>query len=123
MATDYTVIRNSDLKNTADVVIEYIVPAAGNNTAGIQWRTVVAEVRANAGESGTANPRKRTDTAYLASLDSGAVLELAHTVEYDANLTTAQKATALDAAVTTKIAEFTTDFQNIYQFYGIERSV
>ena len=120
----YTVIRNSDLKNTAQVVVEYDVPATGTNNAGIQWRDIVADLRDYNLETGTTvNPTKRNDTVYVGLLDTGAKLEVSLTVEYTANLNNAQKAAVIDAAVAAKIADYAVEFQNVYEFYGTERTV
>ncbi len=115
----YTIIANSAKSNSSTVVIEFPVPA-GNNAAGVPWRTVVAELR---DQVGSVNPRKVSDTGYVGSLDAGAVMEIEHTVEYDAGLSNAAKVAVLDAAVADRVAEFTTDFAALYEFYGTERNV
>lgn len=121
---DYTILRNSEKRNRSDVVIEFPVPG-GSNTAGVAWQTVVAELRAveQSDAQVTANPRKLMDGSYVASLDAGQIVEVALSVKYDANLTNAEKVAVLDAAVTVKVAEFTAEFANLYEFYGTERTV
>ena len=110
----YTILANSVKGNSSSVVIEFPVPA-GDNTAGVSWRSVVAELRS---ESGSVNPRKATDMTHVAALDAGSVMELQLTVEYDAGLSDAAKLAFLDAAVAEKVAEFTKEFAALYKFYG-----
>jgi hypothetical protein len=121
---DYTILSNSVKQNRSEVVIEFTVPG-GSNTAGVGWQTVVAELRAQEQASPdaavTVNPRKLTDGPYVASLDAGQIVELALTVEYDANLTNGQKVAVLDVAVADKVTKFTNDFGNLYEFYGTVR--
>ncbi len=120
---DYTVIRNSEKDNRSDVVIEYVVPATGDNSAGLQWRAIVAEVRAASEDVGsTLNPRKRTDSVHIAQLDNGELVELSLSVEYDAELGLAAKAAVLDSAVAARVAEFASEFASLYAFYGLVRT-
>ena len=118
MAT-YTVLANSAKENRSTVVIEFDVPV-GDNSAGVAWRTVVAEVRT---EDGSVNPREQANTAHLALLDAGEIVEITLTVEYDAGLSDAGKVAVLDTAVAEKVAEFTSEFAALYKFYGTVRTV
>ena len=117
MAT-YTVVANAAKSNSSAVVIEFRVPA-GSNVAGVPWQTVVAELRDTAG---TVNPRKASDTAHIGLLDAGAVIEIQHTVTYDARLVNSGKVAVLDAAVAARAAEFSSAFTALYEFYGTERN-
>jgi len=123
---DYTILANSVKENRSDVIIEFPVPA-GNNTAGIAWRSVVAELRAVEQASPdsvvTSNPRRVSDAAYVGLLDAGSVMEIPLSVGYDANLNNAGKLAVLDAAVTAKVSEFTAGFGSTYRFYGTTRTV
>lgn len=112
----YTILTNAAKSNRSDVIIEFPVPAS-DNTVGVPWQTIVAELR---DEAGSVNPRKLGDAAYLAKLDAGEVYELALSVEYDAGLTDGEKLALLNAAVAEKVAEFTTEFAALYEFYGFE---
>ena len=114
----YTILANSSKNNRSTVVIEFEVPV-GDNTAGVSWQDIVAELR---DESGSVNPRKVADTAHITALDAGSVMELQLTVDYDAGLTNTEKVAVLDAAVAEKVTGFTTEFANLYQFYGTERN-
>ncbi len=123
----YMILRNSEKRNRSEVVIEFPVPA-GNNTAvpdAVAWADIVAEVRAveqaSPDAAVTINPRKLSDGPYVASLDTGQIVEVALNVEYDANLSNGQKVAVLDDAVEAKVTEFTNDFGNLYEFYGTVR--
>ena len=115
----YTILTNAALSNRSNVVVEFDVPT-GSNSASVPWRTIVAEVRT---EDGTVNLRKQADTAHLALLDSGAIVEITLTVEYDANKSDAEKVAVIDAAVVEKVAKFTSEFAALYKFYGTVRTV
>lgn len=119
---DYTILRNSDEDNRSSVVIEFPVPGT-SNTASVPWQTIVAEVRAANGVSGTVNPRKAGDSLYITSLDVGEAVELNLRVEYDANLSDGEKLSVIDAAVAAEVAEFSAVFAAEYEFYGIARTV
>ncbi len=123
---DYTILANSVKENRSDVVIEFPVPA-GSNTASVPWQTVVAELRAVGQASPdaavTSNPRKVSDGPYVASLDAGQIIEVALSVEYDANLTNGQKVAVLDAAVVQRVSGFTAEFASTYEFYGTVRTI
>jgi len=121
MAT-YTILRNSKKNNSSDIVIEFTVPG-GNNSANIPWRTIVSQVRADAGQTGSQNTLKAGNAAHVTKLDAGQIVEIQLTVKYDANALVADKVAALDAAATAKIAEFTSEFGSLYQFYGTERTI
>ena len=122
--TDYTIISNSRHRHTASVIAEYDVPGTGTNAASIQWRTIVADLRAFNGQTGqTNNPVKKDNAAYVGQLDAGEKVELTLSVEYDAASTNAEKVAVIDAAVTARIAGYVNEFQNRYEFYGTERTV
>ena len=123
MAT-YTIIETSRLRNRSEVVIEFDVPSSGVNAAGVQWRDIYAETRSFGGNEGTSvNPRKFGSAAHLNKLDSGAVVEIPLSVEYNADLPDADKELVIDAAAAARVANFEADFQEIYRFYGVERTV
>ena len=119
----YTILANSAKNNRSTVVIEFPVPA-GDNVAGVPWRTIVAELRTEAGvvelrtEAGSANPHKASNPAHVALLDAGEVMEIMLTVDYNAKLSDDEKFAVLDAAVAEKIAKFKTEFAALYKFYG-----
>ena len=116
---EYTILANSAKNNRSTVVIEFSVPG-GNNSASVAWQTIVAELRT---EAGSVNPRKASNMTHVAALDAGTVVEISLTVDYDAGMTNGEKVTELDAAVAAKVTEFTAEFANLYQFYGIERTI
>lgn len=121
--SDYTVLEQATQSNRATVVIEYAVPG-GNNTAGLAWSTVVAETRSARGETGTTvNPRKTADAAHLAALDAGTIVEVVTSFEYNAYLSDAAKAAALDGFVAGRIAEYVNEFAARFRFYGTVRTV
>ena len=123
---DYTILEQSYEANTAKVVIEYDVATnhPGNNNAGVAWTAVVSELRAAANQAGiTNNPRRTADATYIGNLDSGNLMEIVATFEYDANLSDAAKATALDNDVAVRISQETAEFANKYKYFGTVRSV
>ena len=123
MAT-YTIIKTTTLRNRSDIIIEFDVPAAGVNNAGVQWRNVFAEIRAYEERAGTSvNPRKQGLQAHINRLDNGTIVELSLSVSYNANLPDADKELFIDAAAAAEVANYETEFQNIYEFYGTERTV
>ena len=122
----YTILTNAALSNSSTVVIEFPVPA-GNNTAGVPWRTIVKELRTEARvgelrtEVGSANPHKASNLAHVALLDAGEVMEIMLTVAYDAKLSDDEKFALLDAAVEAEVARFNIEFKALHKFYGTER--
>ncbi len=122
---DYTILRNSVKNNSSDVIIEFPVPGTKNSATPTKrsWQSIVAEVRVEAGESGTRNPRKATDVAHIAALDAGQVVEVPLTVEYDGNSSNTAKLAVIDAAVTAKVSSFTSEFVSLYRFYGTVRTI
>jgi transcription initiation factor IIF auxiliary subunit len=126
MAADYTILSTSSKNNRSSLVVEFAVPAT-NNSATVAWRDIVAELRAveqaQADTAVTVNPRKVGDSVFVAQLDAGEIEELTMSVEYDAGLSNAGKVAVLDAAVIVRIAEYTTEFTNLYDFYGTDRTV
>lgn len=125
---DYYVVQQNDRGDTISVIIHFPVPAGNNDATPTPkaWQAIVAELRTAAGEAGSSQVPWAT-APMLAALDTGSVYELAHSFQDETDnvdtLTPAQRATNLDAAVQAKIAEFTEDFAEVYQFYGTERTV
>ncbi len=126
---DYTILANSVKENRSDVVIEFPVPGGSNSATPTKrsWQSIVAEVRAveqaSPDATVTSNPRKVSDGPYVASLDAGQIIEVALSVEYDANLTNAEKVAVLDAAVAERVSGFTAEFASTYEFYGTVRTI
>ncbi len=115
----FTVIRSSPLDNSVTAVWSYTVPG-GNNSAGVAWSDVVAELRAAAGEAGTSlNPR--ASAAHIAALDAGTFLERTTTADgFSAKANNTTKLNQLKAAITADEAAFVTSFANEFKFYGHE---
>ena len=122
----YTILTNAALSNSSTVVIEFPVPV-GDNTAGVPWRTIVKELRTEAGvaelrtEARSANPHKASNPAHVALLDAGKVMEIMLTVAYDAKLSDDEKFAVLDAAVEAEVVRFDIEFKALHKFYGTER--
>ena len=122
----YTILTNAALSNSSTVVIEFPVPV-GNNIADVPWRTIVAELRTEAGgvelrtEAGSANPHKASNPAHVALLDAGTIMEIQLTVAYDAKLSDDEKFALLDSAVEAEVARFDIEFIALHKFYGTER--
>ena len=123
---DYTILSNSLKNNRSSLVIEFPVPGT-SNSASVAWQDIVAELRAvdqaQTDAALTVNPRKVGDAVYVAQLDNGEIQELSLSVAYDAGLSNAGKVAVIDAAVTDRVAAYTVEFANVYEFYGTVRTV
>lgn len=121
---DYYVIRQDDRNETISVIIHFPVPGGSNDAIPTPrtWQSIVAELRADAGEADTSQI-PWADVTMKAALDAGTLYELPFSFQDDGKLAPAVRATNLDAAVTARISEFSADFANIYRFYGTERTV
>lgn len=116
---DYHIVSGSDLGDTVTVVADYLVPS-GSNDATRTWKSVVAELRTAAGETGTSQVPWRTDFTLL---DAGDIKEVQFTVEDDAHKTTVDRATFLDTYVGNYMTEYASEFAKRYRFYGLTRSI
>lgn len=119
MATfDYMVLRQAVKENRVTAICTYAVPGT-NNAAGIAWQTIVSQLRALDGETGT-SLRPGGD---IVNLDLGALKEFSVTVEYDATLSNANKLTQIETLLDTEMTRLIADFASTYNFAGRTGSV
>jgi hypothetical protein len=121
---DYTILETGTSNNWSQIVIVFPI-AVTNNSVGVAWQEIVAELRTYRGEIDTTmNPRRTgaASTAYRGNLDDGEIVELSERGDYDANAPIAEKLAVLDAVADAAVADYTVDFENRFNLYGLDRS-
>ena len=116
---DYILLESADKQNQVRVVAHLAVPNS-NNAVGVKWRDAVA---AYVDDTTSAVPVSILPAGVQANLDSGAVYEWSGTVEFDANLSNADKLAAVDTWVADGEADEFTRLQSILEFYGKTGSI
>ncbi len=122
MAIEYKITTNADQENRISGFAYSVVPA-GNNVAGVTWKTALVEyLTATPDLSVTSQAPSLPVSVTQTQLDSGDIYEWAFGVPVDANLSNGAKETEvqnfLTATEPTKISEL----QNRLRFWGREGS-
>lgn len=94
------------------------IPAAGNNEAGIQWRTAIVQYQTQNGAAIESAVPGLDTTAH--DLDDGSVYEKLETVRFAADATPAVKAAAIQAAYTARKSALLQNAQNVLEWWGHE---
>lgn len=108
--SDYHILDSAEKKNGVRVAFHVAVPDT-NNQVGTSWRTALTQWRPN-----------RTSVVpgldHQADLDSGAIIEEVHLVEYSALATDQQKLVAVEAYYTAHKTALLNRLQNILRYWG-----
>ncbi len=121
MAVEYKITTNSDTENQIRGFAYSVVPA-GNNVAGVTWKSAVSEWLAS-DILGTASKAPTLPAAVTqAQLDSGDMYEWRFTVPLDANLSAGAKETEVQTFLTNREPTVVTVLQNRLRFWGREGS-
>lgn len=121
----YHVLTGSPDGNAFRIAFHVPIPGAGNNRAGVQWRTALA----NSGLGGTTVLRTGDGTggtisaAELASVQSGALLEVVEEVPTHPGETAGQYQARLDARFAALTARVQAELQGRLTYFGHVRDV
>jgi hypothetical protein len=119
MATNYITLTgawNLNGGGTLSVVARIDVPATGTNSAGIQWRTAVAQERANGENAGTTS----WPGGSMVELDDGSKSEL--TFGYRTSIGRPVIA-ELEARIASEASDYGVRLQQRLEYWGKEGSV
>lgn len=122
---DYHVLTGSADGNAFTVVFHLPVPGAGNNRAGVQWRTALV----NSGLGGrTVLPDGdgtggTVSAAEKAGIEAGAVHEVAEQVSTHPGETAPQLRDRIDARHAALVASVQAELQGRLTYYGFVRDI
>jgi len=116
MARIHLLVGGSDGSFTA--VVHTPVPGTGNNAAGVQWRTALANSGLNKTSMTTGNGPGQITTAEANSVANGSVLETTFPWFDNPLWTPAEKNANLNETADRAVAEATADFQKRLNYFG-----
>ena len=117
MAVEYKITINADLENRISGFAYSVVPA-GNNVAGITWKTALVEWLESTVSKAPSLPASVTQT----QLDSGDSYEWPFGIPMDANLSVGAKETEVQNFLTAQESTVISTLQNRLRFWGREGS-
>lgn len=108
-------LKGSQQKHQIQVIFHIPIPNI-NNAVAVNYRTIISKSEPF---TSSAVPDLVTNfPAEVTSLIAGALYEYTETVEYNANLTDAQKVTFIDARYTALVSIIQSRLQNEYIYWG-----
>lgn len=121
MASYY--VLNMDVKqDQLSVVYHVLIPAAATNFAGLTFRNAIVE--RDSPVSALPDTFNGADiTVEKAKVASGELYEVQKTIQFDANLSNANKKAVIDADYTATSAQILSELQNSLEFWGYSTTV
>ena len=123
--SDYHILELGPKGDRATVAFHVYVPPGAANSAGVSYRTAVAEwVESQAIGSGEPVVWSRIPGLDTTDLESGAVIEVVETVgPFSAALTPGEKRNQIEARYSVRAPQILTDWQARLTWWGYEANV
>ena len=114
---DYYTLQMADKQDKISIAFHVVMPDT-TNFVSFSYRTALAQYLTDTTSRVPFLVQTEQD-----KLDSGELIEIVETIEFDGNLTLLQKRDLIDARYVSLSSEQITKYQNLLEFWGLARNI